>query len=244
MAERQNLCLSIVSHGQGRLVARLLDDLAQAGMVGFEVLLTLNIPEDESFIGERPYPLRVLRNAQPLGFGANHNQAFGHTACELFAVVNPDIRMPAQDWSPLLERLREAGRIAACSPRVLNSAGSIEDHARSFPTIARLVARRLGRAGPEPATHDGPDPFEPDWLAGMFVVFKSSAFRQVGGFDAARFFMYFEDVDICRRLRARGWTVCVDPRVAVVHDAQRASQRNLRHFRWHLTSAFRYLTGI
>ena len=83
-----------------------------------------------------------------------------------------------------------------------------------------------------------------DWVAGMFVMFRREAFAQVQGFDDQRFFMYFEDVDICRRLKGLGWDVRVQPAVRVVHDAQRASARQLKHLWWHLTSAARYLTGL
>ena len=53
--------------------------------------------------------------------------------------------------------------------------------------------------------------------------------------------MYFEDVDLCKRLRDRGYGIILDPGVRVVHDAQRASRRQLKHFLWHFSSAFRYL---
>ena len=78
----------------------------------------------------------------------------------------------------------------------------------------------------------------------MFVVFRREAYQEVGGFDDRRFFMYLEDADICRRLAREGWKVLVNPNVQVIHMAQRASRRNLKHMRWHITSAFRFLTGI
>jgi GT2 family glycosyltransferase len=56
--------------------------------------------------------------------------------------------------------------------------------------------------------------------------------------------MYFEDADICRRLGKTGWLVLVNPNVHVIHMAQRASHRNLKHMRWHAVSAFRFLSGL
>jgi N-acetylglucosaminyl-diphospho-decaprenol L-rhamnosyltransferase len=76
----------------------------------------------------------------------------------------------------------------------------------------------------------------------MFMLFRSLAFKSVGGFDEA-YFLYYEDVDLCRRLAAAGGSVIYDPRTTVVHDARRASRRNpalaARHFR----SALRFLLG-
>jgi GT2 family glycosyltransferase len=85
-------------------------------------------------------------------------------------------------------------------------------------------------------------PIEVDWVAGMFVAFKRAAFEAVDGFDE-RYFMYMEDVDICRRLNEAGWLTVVQPQVSVVHAAQRASRKNVQHLRWHVASAIRYFFG-
>ena len=83
-----------------------------------------------------------------------------------------------------------------------------------------------------------------DWIAGMFMIIPRAVFSEVGGFDHERFFMYYEDVDICRRVRNLGYEIVYDPSQSVIHDAQRASRRSFQHMKWHLTSMFRYLSGL
>jgi GT2 family glycosyltransferase len=78
----------------------------------------------------------------------------------------------------------------------------------------------------------------------MFVVFRQDAFLKIDGFDERRFFMYLEDADICRRLLDNGWKTLINPSEQVIHMAQRASRRNLKHMRWHAVSAFRFLSGF
>jgi GT2 family glycosyltransferase len=129
------------------------------------------------------------------------------------------------------------------APVVLSGQGQVEDSVRHFPTFTRLARRVLLRQR-NPDYRWDRTPIEVDWTAGMFVLFRPEAFRAVGGFDDRRFFMYFEDVDICARLWRRGWSVVLQPQVSVVHDAQRASHRSMKHLRWHLTSAARYLSGL
>ncbi|MGH8765371.1 MAG: glycosyltransferase, partial [Burkholderiales bacterium] len=81
-----------------------------------------------------------------------------------------------------------------------------------------------------------------DWVAGMFMLFRSDAFRAAGGFDES-YFMYYEDVDICRRIGAAGRSVTYNPAAEVIHAAQRASRRKPRLALYHLASALRFLAS-
>lgn len=236
------LTLSIVSHGQSSLVKSLLNDLERISISDIEIIVTVNIPEDDSVFFSSILPINIVRNKSPKGFGANHNSAFEISRGKYFAIVNPDVRISSFNLNFLISGIADAN-IGAWAPLVMNGTGAMEDSARFFPTFSSTIRRLLFR-------RRGLDyivdiyPLRVDWVAGMFIVFKREAFKAVGGFDARRFFMYFEDVDICDRLSRNGWSVVLDPRITVIHDAQRASHRNLLHFRWHLTSAVRYLTGL
>lgn len=237
---RPPLTFSIVSHGQGALIARLLDDIARLPLPQFDIVLTLNIPEPEDFIVHHPrLPMRVIRNSTPRGFGANHNAAFRSSSTSHFAVLNPDLRLRTFEIEPLLQVLEDPA-IGLCAPAVYNSAGALEDSARRFPTLCRLLLRKAGARTMDYSLAN--TPLSVDWVAGMFMLFRSEVFERVNGFDE-RYFMYFEDVDICSRVRSSGWDVVIHPGVRIIHDAQRASRRNWRHMRWHVSSAFRYLTG-
>ncbi len=236
------LSLSIVSHGQSALIKPLLEDLHRLALPNIEVLITVNIPEDEGPFQELPSTSRIIRNVSPKGFGANHNAAFDQSKGQFFVVVNPDIRLPSLNVEKLLEPMRDP-TVGAVAPAVLNSAGDIEDSVRRFPTIARL-ARRVLLKQRFPDYEWKTQPIDVDWSAWMFVVFRRESYQEVRGFDHQRFFMYMEDVDICRRLKETGNRIVLQPAVSVIHDAQRASGRSFRHMCWHLTSTLRYLTGL
>jgi GT2 family glycosyltransferase len=75
----------------------------------------------------------------------------------------------------------------------------------------------------------------------MFMVFPREAYGAVGGFDES-YFLYYEDVDLCRRLHRAGRAVFFDPRSEVYHAAQRSSRRNLRMALHHAVSALRFLS--
>jgi N-acetylglucosaminyl-diphospho-decaprenol L-rhamnosyltransferase len=234
--------LSVVSHGQGHLVEALLKDVRRWTGTRIQIIVTLNIFEDQKFLQSfSDLDIFVISNATPKGFGANHNAAFAQASGEIFVVINPDIRAHELDLGPLVETAASSS-VGACAPLVLSVDGKPEDSARRFPTITRLAKRIIFKkrsADFEVSSH----PTVVDWVAGMFVVFRSEVFKRVGGFDE-RYFMYMEDVDICRRLKRHELSVVVDPRCKVIHDARRASRRDPQHLRWHIRSAIRYLFHV
>ena len=233
------LVISIVSHGQLQLIKNLLFDIRESITDDYKIILTINIPEDEACLSDfADLPIFILRNRCALGFGANHNQAFSNHPCVFFLVVNPDIRLNGFNLHILLQNFSRSD-VGAIAPRVLSSAGKIEDNARKFPTFMRLLKRFFLRIRENDYLLIAPS-FSVDWCAGMFVAFRGSAFRQASGFDN-RYFMYMEDADICRRLKKLHWQVLLEPNTCVIHDAQRASHNSFWHFIWHLKSAFRFL---
>jgi hypothetical protein len=236
---QDRVCVSVVSHLQAVLVRSLLEDLAAHCGGAIEVVLTVNVDEPLPFVpGEFGYPVELVRNSAPRGYGANHNAAFRMCRRKAFCVLNPDIRLAANPFPALLEEL-ERGRTGVVAPRIADPAGRTEDSARRFPTLGSLAAKAMGRANALDY-EIGASPFSPDWIAGMFMLFGSEAFKAVGGFDE-RYFLYYEDVDICARLRAAGYGVRLVPAMSAVHHARRASRRDWRHRAWHLRSALRYL---
>jgi len=231
--------ISIVSHGQADLVVKLLADLQAFCLPDrIQVILTLNLDENLPF---RPtdfaYDCVVVRNVRPKGFGANHNASIRHAACEFFCVLNPDMRFTSDPFSLLVDKLRDE-RVGAVSARVVGPGGGVEDHAREFPRLRGLLRKALAGGSGASAGMQGTS--KPDWIAGMFMLFRTALFRQIGGFDT-RYFLYYEDVDLCARLRKAGYEILVDPAARVIHHARRESHRNPKYFLWHLQSVLRFL---
>ncbi|MGM9428173.1 glycosyltransferase [Hydrogenophaga sp. MI9] len=233
-----SLRLSMVSHGQSLLANRFLQDLRQTPEVD-ELVVTENIP-DAPLALPPGMPARRHANAAPTGFADNHNRAFEGSQKRFFCVANPDIRLTSNPFPGLLAAMDDP-RVGLVAPLVLSPDGLPEDNARRFPTPwnlgLKLAGLDDGRYHLAPTPQPSPRPVE--WTAGMFLLFRAEAFRDVGGFDA-KFHLYYEDVDICARLWKAGWKVVCDPGVTVVHEAQRASRHNPRYMRWHAASMARY----
>ncbi len=224
------LVVSVVSHGQADLVTRLCADLAAFCQTPLHLVITINRPET---LPEpvAPFPVTIIRNARARGFAENHNAAAVAVPSDVFCVVNPDLRLTHDPFPALMAALKDPA-VGVAAPRVVGSGGAEEDSARVFPTPLGAL-RRLVKGG-TPG-----DCARVEWVAGMFMAFRSATFAAVGGFDP-RYHLYYEDCDLCCRLVLAGYSVVRVPAAVVVHDAQRASHRRPRYFLWHVQSALRF----
>ena len=234
-----DISISVVSHAQMDLVAQLLADLeAHCKDSLFELILTLNLDEPLPFgVDSFSFPIKVVRNATPMGFAANHNQAFTYATGRYFCVLNPDIRLDQNPFHALLACLGDPS-VGVAAPLVLGTDGGIEDSARRFPGPLKILCKAFGRCKGRDYVIEGA-PIRPDWVGGMFLLFPRHIFEKLDGFDQ-RYFLYYEDVDICARLRLLGYEVVLCPEATVTHHAQRSSHRSFRYFRWHLQSMVRF----
>lgn len=230
------LTVSIVSHGHGIQVERLVKQVLQDQLIT-KLILTLNTPEQLSI--PRDDRLMILQNPGPKGFGANHNAAFKHCETPYYCVLNPDVVLRDDSFVRLIDCL-EQSKAAVAGPLVISATGQQEDSWRRFPTLWTLIMKALGHDITIISQSTQDSPIFPDWIAGMCMVFSASSYRSVQGFDE-RLFLYYEDVDICARLWKSQQTVVANPRAVVIHNAQRASRRQWRHMRWHLSSMAKYL---
>lgn len=228
--------VSIVSHRHGPMVGRLVSRLRQCSGIA-RIIVTQNV-QCRCDLGADDTVL-ICVNDKPKGFAANHNAAFRHCREEYFCVLNPDIELGEDPFPALVECAGKSGA-AIAAPLILSPSGEVEDSARYFPTAKSLAMKALGVADGRYPLPSDMGIFSPDWVAGMFMLFRSSDFARLGGFDE-RYYLYYEDVDICRRARVIGMKIVVCPEATAVHDARRASRRSIRHMRWHLMSMARYL---
>jgi GT2 family glycosyltransferase len=238
MSPQREITVSIVSHRQNALVNRVLDDIARVCADRVAIVLTENVSDAVELVGGFPFPVKRIINQSVKGFGANHNAAFEQCDTPYYCVANPDIRLPADPFPPLIESLQEQ-RAGVAGPLVVDPQGGVEDSARRFPTPGALLRKLISdKRRPDYPTTGGPT--KVDWVAGMFMLFRREAFAAVKGFDEA-YFLYYEDVDICHRLHQQGFGAIYDSRAHVIHDARRASRRNARLALRHMASAARFL---
>ena len=235
----KNISVSIVSHGHDLFLRTLLAQIAEFSDSIKEVIITHNIaytytPE----YSEYAFEIQIVENPTPLGFAENHNQAFSLAKGEYFCVLNPDIILKQDPFKELL-RCFDIEKMGLVAPLVVNLYNEIEDSARYFPTPFSLIKKVFGLSNGmiDVGLSDGI--VYSDWVAGMFLLTPCKLFREVGGFDQ-KFWLYYEDVDLCLRFWSRGYHVALYNRAKVIHEARRESHKDFFFFKWHAFSAIRF----
>jgi GT2 family glycosyltransferase len=240
--DHPSITISIVSHGQLDLVKELLKSLWELeSRVNLEIIITENRSSYAVDLEElTSSQTNTILNQKPMGFAQNHNRAFRNAKGEYFIVLNPDIVFKQDVFTFLIEDI-ESRRGDIVAPIVLESDGTLADSFRDLPKPTDLIRRRFRSSSRKLADIDG-EFIQPDWLAGMFLFMKQEVFRDLNGFEE-KYYMYFEDVDFGCRARLAGHVLLLDTRCSIIHNAKRASQRNLLHTFWHLRSAYKFFTS-
>jgi GT2 family glycosyltransferase len=205
----------------------------------------------ELVVREFPH-LHVIANSRNLGFAAAVNQGVKRSRGRYLLLLNPDAFLSAGSLRSLVSFLDAEPGVGIVGPRIVNPDGSLQGSARAFPRLATALFGRtslLSRLFPGnpftrrqvlvlAARRDRPQPV--DWVSGACMFVRRRVLDEVGLLDE-RFFLYWEDADICWRARQGGWLVVYHPRVSVTHligaCSRRAPVRSLVAFH---RSAYRF----
>jgi GT2 family glycosyltransferase len=181
--------------------------------------------------------VRLASNGANVGFARGVNQGLAATSAPFVLVMNPDCRLMAGAIATLRSVLDAHPQCAVVGPRILNSDGTVQGSARGDPNMLTGLFGRtalLRRVAPflpvakrnvvvNEAMRSGGDSIAVDWLSGACMLARRDAFVAVGGFDE-RFFLYWEDADLCRRLRNRGYDVRYVPKATAIHRVGQSSR--------------------
>lgn len=183
-----------------------------------------------------------------IGFGAAANLGSRHGTGEALLVLNADVVLEPGVLAALSVRLANHPASQVVAPRIFGANGHIERNARRFPTITTglfgrtsLLTSALTRFGSTPrqlASSSSDEACRVDWVSGACMLIRRSAWVALGGFDEG-YWMYWEDADLCRRVKARGGEVWFEPAARCAH-ATGASGRSPRTIRAFHDSAARY----
>lgn len=241
----------VVTYSPGPSLDVFLSSLPAATTSAYEVVLADNgstdgIPERAAEASD----VSLVRTGGNIGYGAAANVGAQNTTADWLVIVNPDVR-----WCQpgALDALISASRRwpsgGAFGPAIVTPDGALYPSARALPSLGRGIGHALAGwwwpTNPWTAAYrkeqGAPVEGPAGWLSGSALLVRRTAFEAVGGFDP-KYFMYFEDVDLCDRLARAGWESIYVPSAVVEHSGGHATRQvPVPMQRAHHASAYRYL---
>jgi len=253
------LSIIIVNYNQRGLLKECLKNIEEKKInLRYEILIIDNHSRDESQeflrkLKNKNEKLKIILNQKNFGYAYACNQGIKNSLGKYILILNPDVFVLPGSVEKLygfMEKNEEAG---ICGPKLLNPDGSVQLSCLRFPRWYTPILRRtfLGKFSfaQKILSHylmkdfDHETIREVDWLLGAALFVKRKAIEKVGLLDE-RYFLYFEDVDWCRRFHQAGFRVYYFPAAKMFHLHQRFSANEGNFFSRltliHILSAFKY----
>ena len=249
------LTVSLISLNQEKHLRRLLPTLAEAGKnLDVQVLLVANRCRDDTlgFVRHNYSCIDILINDGVTGYGGNHNLNLARAESEYFVIMNTDMLLKPDTFASLVEYMEQDDTIGIVSPKIMNEDGSIQYLNKRYPSVFDLFLRKFCpkflrslfikrmteyemRDTDYNLTQDVP------LLSGSFMMCRTSVLKELGGFDE-RFFLYFEDYDLCRRYQKAGYRTVFYPNAEAVHFWERSAHKDYRYALMFINSARKYFS--
>lgn len=185
-----------------------------------------------------------------IGFGSAHNKVIEKISNKSIyhLVLNPDVFFEKHVIELLIKKIDEDDNLAMIAPKVLFPNGKHQFSCRRYPKVSELLARRFIFLKPffkkiinygQYADKNLDEPFYAEYLTGCFHLYKTADLLKINGFDE-RYFLYLEDVDICKKIDEIGKKKLYYPITTITHILKQGSLRNFKLFFQHTTSAIKY----
>jgi len=196
--------------------------------------------------------IKYISNNKNIGFGRACNQIAKKQNSSYLLFLNPDVEVSKNAIDKLIDFLKKNEKIGMATGKLLFPDGSLQLSCRKFPTILRALFGRestLRKIFPNNMISkeylmsklDYNKIQFPDWVRGAVILFKTDIFEKIGGFDE-KFFLYFEDTDICLRLREKGYEIAYLPEAVFYHKLGSSTKKErLKTKIIHNISMFHYI---
>lgn len=210
--------------------------LGECAGLRIEILIVDNNSADGSAeMVERDFPqARLLRTGANLGFAAANNLALQQARGRYIVLLNSDAFLQPGAITASIRHMDEQPRCGVAGARLVGRDGRLQPSARAFPTILNDAMVLTGLAHRFPRSRvfgrfdrtwaDPLEPAEVDWVPGAFSIIRPEALGRAGLFNPA-FFLYYEEIDLCQRIKRAGYTVCYWPDISVVHLGGESSRQ-------------------
>lgn len=249
------LSVIIVNYNSHKIIPTCLNSiLDNVKNIDYEIIIVDNNSKDDSckLIEEKFKECILIKNYNNIGFARAVNQGFRMAQGEFLLILNPDVRVLNSSIIKAIKFLKNNPTVGILLPKLLNSNGTLQYSCRKFYDFKTIIFKRFPLAKFNPINHiisshlmideDHDKPLEVDWGLGACMFIRRAALKGNKVFDE-RFFLYFEDVDLCFRMKRKGFKIIYLPEAVMIHAHMRQSAKGLiNRAKWeHFISLLKFL---
>ena len=197
--------------------------------------------------------VHILESPRNAGYARGNMLALRHARGMYLLIINPDNTLEPAGLERMVTAMEQDFTIGILAPRLLHEDGTVRDSYRTFPSVTDLLIKRtiLRHVFPGRMRRYLQWDLDPgmvrdvDWVVGACLLIRRTFLEEIGSFDP-RFFLFFEDIDLCRRVLEAGKRVVYFPQVTATDRKHRLSEGGLfsllfhRTGRTHIRSAVSY----
>ena len=246
MQEEKYITASIVVYKENFKVLEKAIDSFLGSPLSKKLYIIDNSPSNEFKNKIQNDSVEYIYSNKNLGFGKGHNSILHKLTSEnkFHLILNPDVSFHPEILEKLVLKMESNESISMIAPRVLNTNNELLYTARRYPSLFELIFRFLGifkkfTTTGEYKNQNHKQSFSPDFVQGSFMLFKTEDLLRLEGFDE-RYFMYMEDVDICRKIDLSGKRKLYFPATEIIHTHRKGSSKEFRLFFIHISSIIKY----
>jgi len=229
----KDLSIIIVSFRGWSRLSKCLEslDAFTGNIIKIEVIVVDNKSEEATILNiEKRFPkFRFVYNTVNGGFANGCNMGVKYAAGEFILFLNPDTVVAETEVEKLLTVARQNPEFGIVSCRQVNEKGKESVVYGTFPSLFNLtgIQRAIFRPNPPRTESSKPAISFPDWVSGSVILIRKETFKKADGFDED-FWMYFEDVDFCRRIRDSNQEIAYCGNITVEHNHGGSSRIDLK----------------
>lgn len=210
--------------------------------INYEIIISSNSlysTEQRRALREKSQKVKWVFNEKNGGFAYAMNRGVANAGGKTIVLLNPDVIL-LSGINKMYNFFIEHNDVGLIAPKIINRQGVIQDSFRSDITMKRFVFRHLKRLFFfQKRIQNIIDPIYVDWVIGAFMMMSKLAYEKVNGLDE-KYFLYCEDMDLCKSMRIKGYKVMYYPKAIIEYEGTCSARHSLKYAVIFLKSLFYY----
>lgn len=240
---KPKLSVIIVTYNSSQHIKDMLLSLEKQTKTAHEIIIVDNNSLDQTIaqIYASKVKVSLLKQKENLGFSKANNLGVKNSIGEYLMFLNPDTLLISFALDKLIGFIKDNKDVGLVAPQLIENSGNPQPSVRKFPSIVGAIKEYYLCIynSYEPYIHEEDNPVEVDSVVGAAMLIPRSVYFNAGGFND-KYFMYYEDIELCKKINQLGYKIMYLPHIKVKHSVGASAKTNPKTLRYLKHSARLY----